>query len=453
MMDKIKINIPDDVKYILNTINKEGFDAYIVGGCVRDSIIGRKPLDWDITTNALPENVIDIFRKRQIKVIETGLRHGTVTVVINNTSYEITTFRIDSEYLDNRHPDKVTFTSSIQQDLSRRDFTINAMAYSELTGILDYFNGMEDINNKIIRCVGNADKRFNEDALRMLRAVRFSCQLGFDLEPVELIGSIKRNSYLVKNISSERIRDELCKILMSYKPSKGIIDLYNCNLLSYIIPELIPCVDFDQRNIHHDKDIFKHTLSVVDCAPAELDVRLAALLHDIGKVQCFTLDDKGQGHFYGHQKVSGDISREILKRLKFDNKTIESVSHLIYEHMRTCDTGKSLSVKKFINNVGVENLNNLFLLQIADRKSSAKKYSDFQDILKLKEKCRTIINEQIPLSLKDLNINGEDLINIGIPRGKQIGIILNKLLDMVLKDPELNKKEILTDLAKKINAL
>lgn len=448
-MNDIKICIPNDVKYILDTIGKEGYEAYIVGGCVRDSIIGRKPLDWDITTNALPESVIDIFRNKQIKVIETGLKHGTVTVIINNTNYEITTFRIDSEYLDNRHPKEVTFTSSIQQDLSRRDFTINAMAYSELTGVLDYFNGLDDIEHRIIRCVGDADERFNEDALRMLRAIRFSCQLNFNLEPVELLNSIKRNSHLVKNISSERIRDELCKILLSHKPSKGITDLYNCNLLSYIIPELIPCVDFDQRNIHHDKDIFRHTLSVVNYTPAELDVRLAALFHDIGKVQCFTLDDKGQGHFYGHQKVSGNISKEILKRLKFDNRTAEAVSHLIYEHMRTCDTGKSLSIKKFINSVGVENLNNLFSLQIADRKSSSKEYSGFQDILELREKCNTIINEKTPLSLKDLTINGEDLINIGIPRGKQIGVILNKLLDIVLKDPELNRKEILIDIAKK----
>ncbi|MDF2880293.1 MAG: hypothetical protein K0R54_850 [Clostridiaceae bacterium] len=448
-MNKIKISIPNDVKYILDTLDKEGYEAYIVGGCVRDSIIGRKPLDWDITTNSLPENVIDIFKNKQIKVIETGLKHGTVTIVMNNVSYEITTFRIDSEYLDNRHPKEVTFTCSIQQDLSRRDFTINAMAYNESTGVLDYFNGLGDINNKVIKCVGNAGDRFNEDALRMLRAVRFSCQLNFSLEPVELLNSIKKNSYLIKNISSERIRDELCKILLSYKPSKGIIDLYNSNLLSYIIPELIPCVGFDQSNIHHDKDIFKHTLSVVDRTPAELAVRLAALLHDIGKVQCFTLDDKGQGHFYGHEKVSGDISKEILKRLKFDNITVETVSHLIYEHMRTCDIGRSLSIKKFINNVGVENLNNLFSLQIADRKSSAKEYSGFQDILELKEKCETIINKKIPLSLKDLNVNGEDLIKIGIPRGKRIGDVLNKLLELVLIDPQLNKKEMLIDIAKK----
>lgn len=449
-MDQIKISIPNEVKYILNTLQEEGCEAYIVGGCVRDSIIGRSPMDWDVTTSALPEKVINIFRNRKIKVIETGLKHGTVTVIINNISYEITTFRIDNEYLDNRHPKEVTFTSSIKQDLSRRDFTINAMAYNESTGILDYFNGLGDINDKIIRCVGNADERFNEDALRMLRAVRFSCQLNFSLEPIELLSNIKRNSHLIKNISNERVRDEICKILLCIRPSGGIINLYRSNLLSYIIPELIPCVDFDQRNIHHDKDVFRHTLSVVDNTPVEINVRLAALFHDIGKVHCFTIDDNGQGHFYGHENISGNISKEILKRLKFDNKTIDTISHLIYEHMRMCDSNKSHSVKKFINNVGIENLNSLFSLQIADRKSSAKEYSGFTDILELKEKCETILNEKAPLSLKDLKINGADLINLGITRGKQIGDILNELLDMVLKEPELNEKETLIKIVEKL---
>lgn len=445
-MDKINIIIPDDVRVIIDILKKEGYEAYTVGGCVRDSILKRDPQDWDITTNALPEHTIGIFKDKGIRVIETGLKHGTVTILINNIGYEVTTYRIEGQYSDNRHPDNVTFTTSLKEDLSRRDFTINAMAYNDGNGLTDYFNGMEDLNNKVIRSVGKADDRFKEDALRMLRAVRFSTQLGFQLDAEDLFISIKRNAHLIKNISHERIREELCKILLSAKPSSGILALKKTNLLEYILPELMICIGFNQQNIHHDKDVFNHILAVLDNTPAKIEIRLAALLHDIGKPQSFTIDENNIGHFYGHHKKSADISREVLKRLKFDNKTIDTVSLLVYEHMSKFDKIKTSSIKKFMSRVGVQNLEDLFELQIADLKGSAKEFHDFSKVLDLKHKCQVILDEKQPLSIKDLNINGSDLIGLGIKQGKQIGEVLNMLLEMVLEDPELNDRKKLIEI-------
>lgn len=445
-----KILIPEDANNIISTLNKEGYAAYVVGGCVRDSLLNRAPEDWDITTDALPETMIAVFRSKGFKVIETGLKHGTVTILINSMVFELTTFRIDGEYTDNRRPDNVTFTDSLKEDLSRRDFTINAMAYSDETGLIDYFNGISDLDNKIVRCVGNPDDRFNEDALRMLRAVRFSSQLGFQLEQGSLIDSIRRNAPLIKNISKERIRDEFSKILLSAKPSFGIIKLKESRLLEYILPEMIPTIGFEQNNVHHDKDVFFHILSALDNTPAELDLRLAALFHDIGKPQSYTVDEKGVGHFYNHHKISAEISREILKRLRFDNKTIEKVSLLVDEHMSRFDKLRENNTKKFINKIGIENLNDLFALQIADIKASAPYFQDFSKVNILKDKCERIINEKHPLTIKDLSINGNDLKDIGITEGKEIGKTLKILLEMVHEKPELNDLEKLIEIASKL---
>ncbi|AWI06217.1 CCA tRNA nucleotidyltransferase [Clostridium drakei] len=445
-MDDHKIFIPQDAKHIMKILKNRGYESYVVGGCVRDSLINRKPNDWDLTTNALPEQTLEIFKTEGFRVIETGIKHGTVTIVMNDNPYEVTTYRVDGEYLDNRHPDNVTFTTSLKEDLSRRDFTINSMAYNEDKGLIDYFNGVSDLNSKIIRCVGNADERFNEDALRMLRAVRFSSELEFELDFEGTFIAIKKNCNLIKNISVERIREEFCKILISHKPSNGILALKEANLLKYILPEIIPCIGFNQHNVHHDKDIFYHTLSVLDNAPNNIKIRLAALLHDIGKPECFTMDDKSIGHFYGHNKVSAEIAKKILTRLKFDNKTIDTVYILIYEHMSKFDKIKTYSIKKFMNRVKIENLEGLFKLQIADIEGLAEEYHDYSKILSLKAKCETIIKEKQPLNMKELNINGSDLINLGIKQGKQIGEILQALLDRVLQNPELNNKEKLSNI-------
>ncbi|MBA4510070.1 HD domain-containing protein [Clostridium sporogenes] len=450
MLNKnIKIQIPKGVKYIINTLQENNHEAYIVGGAVRDSLLERKVNDWDITTSANPQEVVNIFENLRYKIIPTGLKHGTVTILINSIGYEITTFRIDGEYEDNRHPKEVKFTSNLKEDLKRRDLTINAMAYNDKTGLIDYFNGLEDLNNKIVRCVGNSKDRFNEDSLRMLRCIRFASQLNFDMEKSTKF-NIRELSKNINNVSMERIRDELCKILVSSQPVYGIRNIVELNLVDYIIPELKDCVGFQQHNKHHDKDVYGHILSVVENVPNKLELRLAALLHDIGKPKCFNIGEDGQGHFYGHQKISADMTKDILKRLKFDNKTIDKVDKLVYNHMTRYNKLRTPNIKKFINKVGIDNLDDLFELQIADIKGSAKEYHSFDNVLNLKIKCEKILSEKQPLTIKDLDIDGHDLMELGIKQGKEIGIVLNKLLDIILENPNLNNKEDLIKIVESI---
>lgn len=435
----IKISIPKMVSYILKVLNNKGYEAYIVGGCVRDSLLNRVPKDWDITTNALPEEVIDIFNELGHKTIPTGLKHGTVTVVLEEENYEITTYRIDGEYSDNRHPDKVTFTPSLKEDLKRRDFTINAMAYNY--ELVDYFGGVEDLENKVINSVGEAEHRFNEDSLRMLRAVRFAAQLDFKISS-SIISTIPNKSDRLKNISNERIRDEFCKILLSNKAAYGLWNLADLKLLEYIIPELIVAINFNQHNYHHDKDVFKHTLAVVENTKPMLDLRLAALLHDIGKPKCFTLDEEGMGHFYNHAPVGAEMAKKILIRMKIDNKTIDTVYKLIDCHMIPTNLNDK-SVKRLIKKVGQDNIYKLFDLIIADRKATAEKYRSYEDVLLLKYRVDKILNEKQPMTVKELHINGIDLMELGISEGPQIGMVLDKLLDIVLEEPEFNNREYL----------
>ncbi|NFB58270.1 HD domain-containing protein [Clostridium botulinum] len=450
MLNKnIKIEIPKGVKYIINTLQENGYEAYIVGGAVRDSLLERKVNDWDITTSANPQEVVNIFENLGYKIIPTGLKHGTVTILISSIGYEVTTFRVDGEYEDNRHPKEVKFTSNLREDLKRRDLTINAMAYNDKIGLVDYFHGLEDLNNKIIKCVGNSKDRFNEDSLRMLRCIRFASQLNFHMEESIKL-NIRELSRNIANVSMERIRDELCKILVSSQPVYGIKNIVELNLMDYIIPELKVCVGFKQHNIHHDKDVYEHILSVVENVPNKLELRLAALLHDIGKPKCFSIGDNGQGHFYGHQKISADMTKDILKRLKFDNKTIDKVDKLVYNHMARYNKLRTPNIKKFINKVGIDNLDDLFELQIADIKGSAKEYHSFDNVLNLKIKCKKIISEKQPLTIKDLDINGHDLMKLGINQGKEIGIMLNKLLDIILENPNLNNKEDLIKIVESI---
>lgn len=438
------IDMPNDVELIFNELNSNGYEAYIVGGCVRDSLLGRIPNDWDICTNATPNEILEVFRN--YKTIPTGLKHGTITIVIDGKYYEITTYRIDGDYSDGRRPDNVEFTDDIVKDLSRRDFTINAMAYNSQNGLVDPFYGLVHLNNETIHCVGNPDERFQEDGLRVLRAVRLATQLGFRIS-VDTEIAIIRNKKALKNISKERIREELNKILLSRKPSEGIVLLYSTELLEYTIPELKPCVGFNQHNINHDKDVFGHILSVLDNTEPKLELRLAALFHDIGKPNTFTIDENGTGHFYGHHKESAKICREVMTRLKYSNKEIEYISELVYYHMTRYEKLRTPSVKKFINKVGVDKLDDLFKLFIADRLGSNPPY-EFDDIYKLKFECERVLSEKQPLSVKDLDINGYDLMKIGIPQGKQIGVMLNLLLEKVLENPELNQKDILLEIVK-----
>ena len=438
----MQINLPAEVEEIIKTLNNGGFEAYIVGGCVRDSLLGRTPNDWDITTNALPEDVQNLFKH----TVPTGIKHGTITVVMND-NYEVTSFRIDGDYGDNRRPDSVKYTSSLIDDLARRDFTINALAYNHDKGLIDYFDGMWGLRNKMIICVGNAEDRYNEDSLRMIRGIRFAAQLNFNIA-LSAFEPIKKNKDLIKNISQERIRDELCKILLSDNPSSGLRMLRFSGLLEIILPELYDCVDFDQHNEHHNKNVFDHILEVIDNTPNDLTIRLAALFHDIGKPQTFSMGENGNGHFYTHHMRSMDMAEEILKRLKFDNKTISSVCILVKEHMNRFEYLRTGNIKRFINRVGIENLDLLFELQIADIKGSKPQYDiyDIYDILNLKEECKRIIDEKQPLTVKDLAINGHDLMALGYKQGKDIGAILTKLLDLVIENPELNIKDELLGL-------
>ena len=432
--------IPQKVEYILMHLEFNGYNAYLVGGSTRDIFNYKNPKDYDICTDATPKQVKSLFAKSY----DTGLKHGTVTIVLKDEHYEVTTMRKEGAYKDNRSPEEVYFTNDLKEDVSRRDFTINSICIDVNRNVYDYFGGIKDIENKIIRAVGKAEDRYTDDSLRMLRAIRFSCQHNFTIEE-NTFQAIIKNAYLIQMISKERIRDELCKILMSDNPSKGIRLLQETGLLQYIIPELCECVGFEQHNIHHDKDVFEHTLSVLDNTPKILNVRLGALLHDIGKPKSFTLDDSNEGHFIGHHIEGEKVAEDILIRLKFDNKTINTVKILVRYHMDRYDKIRTTNIKKFINRVGVDNLNNLFELQIADILGSAKEYQDFSNVINLKEQCHRIINEKQPLTIKDLAINGKDLIYLGFKQGKEIGIALNWLLEMVLINPNLNNYEDLSE--------
>lgn len=406
--------------------------------------IGKEPYDWDICTDASPEDVQRVFK--DYNTIPTGIKHGTVTVVVNEKNFEVTTFRKDKDHVDNRRPREVEFTNNIFEDLKRRDFTINALVYNEFDGLVDCFNGFDDLKNKIIRSVGNPNERFQEDSLRIMRGVRFSVQLEFRIDE-ETALAMTNNRNLLGNISKERIREEFLKILMIDKPSEGIRQMISLKLMDYVIPELIECVGFEQKNPNHNKDVFNHIMEVLDNIEKDPYLRLAALLHDIGKPRCFTVDETGKGHFYGHHKKSAEMAESILTRLKFDNKTIYTVKLLINEHMSRYEFLREKSVKKFINKIGIDNLDRLFKLQIADIKGSMPPH-DFSNLEHLRDECTRIINQKEPMSVKDLDINGYDIINLGISQGKEIGDILNYLLDIVLENPGLNKTEVLIELIK-----
>ena len=443
----MKIFIPKEVNFIINTFYKNNYEAYMVGGCVRDSILGNEPKDYDITTSSKPDNTILLFNK----TIPTGLKHGTVTVLINNNPYEVTTFRTDGTYLDNRRPSSVNFVTDIKDDLSRRDFTINALAYNEVTGLIDYYNGVNDIENKIIRCVGDPDKRFKEDALRMLRAIRFSCQLSFDIE-INTLNAIKRNYLLISNISNERIRDELCKILISTNPSKGIELLKETKLLEIILPDINALVNFSPKCTNHNRNVFLHTLKVIDNTENNLILRLSALFHDVGKIN--TLTPFNNGSFYGFSGhcIEGSImTKKILSNLRFDNNTIKIVCKLIEHHLvlnvNTMPT--KYEVKKLLNSVGKDNMHLLFELQRADINSLNNLEPFLKKVSYTEDLVNRIIRNNEPLVIKDLDITGEALITtLKVPPGKLIGEVLNHLLEKVLEDPTLNSKEVLLNLGK-----
>lgn len=436
-MNKIEY-VPTGAIHIINRLVDQGHSAYLVGGCIRDSIMGREPKDWDIATSAKPEEVKAIFEH----VIPTGEKHGTVTVIFGPDVCEVTTFRIDGDYSDGRRPDSVAYTDDIVQDLSRRDFTMNAIAYDLVKDeFIDPFGGIEHIRQGVIHTVGNPVDRFTEDALRMMRLIRFIAQLNFTPEPMGFLSVVKLNES-IKGISMERIRDELVKILMSPKPSQAIGDLYITGLMDHFLPELCTCVGFKQHSPYHDKDVFEHILDVVDATPPITSVRLAALFHDIAKPDTFSIGDDGIGHFYGHPKVGADIARNVMSRLRFPNDIIDDVCVLVDEHMSRHPKLRTPSVKRFINRIDEHRLSDLFALMRADI-ASHKEPHDYSELEFLEVETAKIIAERPPMSLKDLAINGKDLIEAGFKPGPVIGLLLNSCMDRVLENPLFNEKPYL----------
>lgn len=434
------IKLPCEVKTALNKLHENGYEAYIVGGCVRDSLLGQEPKDYDITTSALPEETKSVFSS--FKIIETGIKHGTVTVLINNIPLEITTYRIDSEYKDNRHPDAVIFTRSLREDTARRDFTINAIAYSDKNGIVDYFNGSNDIKSKLIRCVGNADNRFTEDALRIMRALRFSSVLGFNIEK-NTKKAIFNNKELLLNISSERISCELLKLLCG-KNAKQVIMEY-IDVFGVIIPELLPMKGFDQKNCHHIYDILEHSAVTVENIPPEPALRLAALLHDIGKPHCFFIGQDGMGHFYGHAKISADMSERIMERLKLDNATRSLTVTLVKAHDVQIEESEK-AVKRALNKYTVDVFFKLILLKRADNLAQNPEYIYRQKYYdRIEMLAHKILEERQCFCMKDLAVNGNDLIDLGISPGPKMGKILDKILDKVISGSLENEKAVLLD--------
>lgn len=364
----MNINLSKEVEYILQMIEEKGYEAFIVGGCVRDNLLGRTPHDYDICTSATPDVISKIFEKYH--VIETGLQHGTLTVMMNHIPFEITTFRIDGDYSDNRRPDTVIFTTNIKEDLSRRDLTVNSVCYSPKTGLVDPFSGYQDMQDKIIRCVGNANQRFREDALRILRAMRFSAELGFVIENETKIAMLQ-NKELLCNISAERIYAELSKMLLAKFPIQKIFMDFR-DVIAEFIPEFIPCFDFNQNNPYHIYDVYNHIIHAVDSYKGDdLVVKLALLFHDIEKPACYFEDAKG-GHFHGHAEVSYDTARKILRRLKVDNETQKAVSTLVLYHDSVIEPSHK-AVRKWLNKIGEKQFRRLLEVRSADIAAQSQK--------------------------------------------------------------------------------
>ena len=439
------IKVPEEAQYIIDLLEKNGYEAYIVGGCVRDAVLGKEPKDWDICTPALPKQMMKCFKGQHI--IETGLKHGTITVIINHKPFEITTYRINSTYSDNSYPDKFKCLNDLKEDLSRRDFTINAMAYSPKKGFVDFFNGISDIKDHIVRCVGDADKRFQEDALRIMRALRFAAVLGFDIED-ETSAAIFRNRELLKNIAAERIASEINKLIIGH----NVADLLFCytHVIEIIIPEIRDMIGFEQNSLYHHLNVWEHTIASVSHTPADKVLRLTMLFHDIAKPKCYS-EDNSVGHFYGHPQVSSNMAKEILLRLKYDNDTIETVTQLILYHDTDIQPSRK-HIKRWLKRIGEKRFRLLLEVKKADAMAQSERY--------LQEKMNTfdkifpvldeILEQQQCFSLRDLKVNGRDLIAIGVPEGIEVGKMLDRLLTMVIDELAENSRDKLIAVVKNL---
>ncbi len=436
----MRIKIPEKAKFIIDTIQAAGFEAYVVGGCVRDSLLGREPGDWDITTSAKPEQVKALFRR----TIDTGIQHGTVTVMMDKEGFEVTTYRIDGKYEDSRHPKEVTFTPNLEEDLKRRDFTINAMAYNDSQGLIDIFGGQEDIARGIIRCVGEATQRFKEDALRIMRAIRFSAQLGYTIEE-DTATAIRQLAPTLQNISAERIQVELVKLMVSAHPDY-LRQAYELGITAVILPEFDACMETLQNNPHHQYSVGEHTLHSLTEIQTDKCGRLAMLFHDMGKPLTKSTDEKGTDHFYGHAAESAELARTILRRLKFDNDTISKVSQLVCFH----DYGMGQvpdqkMIRRALNKVGEELFPLLIDVKQADvmAQSAYKKQEKLDALRQWRLLYQEVTEQKQCTSMKMLAISGRDLLQEGIPSGPVMGAVLQNALELVLDDPTKNDRELL----------
>ena len=432
----MNIQLPDKVHRIIETLTSAGYEAYAVGGCVRDSVLGRVPNDWDITTSAKPEDTKRLFPR----TIDTGIKHGTVTVMMEKEGFEVTTYRIDGEYEDGRHPRQVTFTASLEEDLKRRDFTINAMAYNETAGLVDIFGGIRDIEAGVIRCVGNAEERFAEDALRMLRAVRFSAQFGYQIaeDTKEAIRKLAPN---LNKISAERIQAELVKLVVSDHPDY-LRTAYEVGITGQILPEFDICMETMQNNPHHCYSVGEHILHAMEAVEPDKTLRLGMLFHDIGKPQTQTTDEKGITHNRGHADVGARMTGKILRRLKFDNDTINKVTLIVRYHDQ--ETGATpAGVRRAVNRIGEDIFPVLFAVKHADitAQSDYRRQEKFDDLKYIQQLYEDICRRRDCVTLKDLAITGSDLIALGMTPGKEIGRLLEELLNIVLEEPQRNTRE------------
>ena len=442
-MEDRTIQLPEKVGRIIGTLQEHGYEAYAVGGCIRDSILGREPEDWDITTSAMPEETKALFDKP----FDTGIQHGTITVLLEKEGFEVTTYRIDGKYEDSRHPKEVTFTRNLREDLLRRDFTINAMAYNETDGLVDIFGGLEDLEAGMIRCVGTAKERFKEDALRILRGVRFAAQLGFDIEEDTRQG-MKELAWTLQNISAERIQVELVKMITSKRPEM-LREAYELGMTRIVLPEFDQLMTTGQETPHHMYSVGEHTLHAMKNIRADKILRLAMLLHDMGKPALTTVDEAGVAHFKKHALESERIAENVLRRLKFDNDTIRKVTRLVRCHdLRMPATAKS--VRRAMNQIGEELFPYYMEVRRADvlAQSMYQREEKIENLDQIEELYHQIVEDGDCVSLKDLAVTGRDLIASGMKPGKKIGEKLEELLKLVIEDPKLNTKE---ELLKRLN--
>ena len=439
--------IPEDVRAVLQSLQAAGHEAWCVGGCVRDLLLGGAPEDWDITTSALPEETMAVFGRR---AIPTGLRHGTVTVVTGRLRVEVTTYRQDGTYRDHRHPDSVSFTRSLEEDLRRRDFTVNAMALGLDGRVRDPFGGRTDLERRVLRCVGEPDRRFGEDALRIMRGLRFTAVLGFSIDPATA-ESIRRNRELLRDIAAERVRVELEKLLCGRAAARVLRDYPE--VLGVWMPEILPMVGLDQRNPHHCYDAWEHTIHSVEAVRPDVALRMTMLLHDLGKPSCFTVDEQGVGHFYGHPKVSRELAADILRRLKFDNCRRDLILSLVENHDRVFPRTEK-GIRQALRLLGEERLRLLLEVKRADNLAQAPAYQaeNQREIRRAETIMEDILQADRCFSLRQLALSGRDLTAMGIT-GPAVGRTLNALLDKVVEEELPNEPAVLLRTAAELNGL